>query len=186
MTDFVQEDDGAPRVKRVDRPDHPDRCSGVTSKGQCWVYKTPGADYCVMHGGSGKKLPSDDLYRLTKYKSRLKEMKDSKAALSLRNEIGILRITLEEILNKCQSAVDLMIHSSKISRLVQDIGKLVIDSKKLESGLGQLLDRQVVLALAADIVDVVAEVVDNPDQLAAIAKGIEAVIERMMLSVQES
>ena len=122
-----------------------------------------------------------ELYRLQKYQARLGEVRDNKAALSLRNEIGILRITLEQILNKCDSAVDLMIHSAKISRLIQDIGKLVVESKKLEAGLGKLLDRQVVLALASEIIEVIGEAIDDPETLASISMGIQLVIERIVL-----
>jgi len=136
-----------------------------------------------MHGGQIGKSTEAKMYRLQKYQARLTELKDHEAALSLRNEIGILRMTLEEILNKCDNAVDLMIHSAKISRLVQDIGKLVVESKKLEAGLGNLLDRQVVLTLASAIIDVIGEIIDDPDQLAQIAVGIETIIERTVLGV---
>ena len=126
------------------------------------------------------------MYKLQKYQARLGELKDHSAALSLRNEIGILRMTLEEIINKCDSPVDLMIHSGKISRLVQDIGKLVVESKKLEAGLGRLLDRQVVLGLASAIIDVIGSVVEDPEQLSAISEGIEQILEQTVLGVHHA
>lgn len=181
MTDNVQRDFWT----RVPYPDHPDRCEGIAKGAQCLFFKVEDSKYCKMHGGRPKDPV--EIYKLTKHRARMKELKEHSELFSLREEIGVLRITLEETLNQAANEnMGMFMHSGKITALVGQIGKLVVDAKKLESGLGRLMDQQVVLALAGHIVEAVAQVVSDEDQLREVAEAIDLIIQTHILGVEHA
>ena len=144
-------------------PDAENRCQGMTANGQCQLVATPGSKYCIAHGGNPsleerKKVRN---YRLTQWRGRVSEFADSGKVKDIREEIGILRLLLEERLNACQSATDLMIQSHSISDLVVKIEKAVSACHRLESQMGQLLDKQAIIRFAGLVVETISTSIND-------------------------
>jgi hypothetical protein len=142
----------AENVLRMDGEDDPERCQGVTSQGQCTNKAVEGSQFCIAHGGNQavSKLQKDSLrnYRLTKWKARIQRQSESPGIKSLREEIGILRMLMEERLNSLQSETDLLLQS------------------------GQLLDKQAILQFAGRIIDIIAVEVADESKIESIADKI--------------
>jgi len=113
----------------------------------------------VRHGG-GNALAIREKeglrnYRLTKWKNRVGEFADSQGIKSLREEIGILRVVLEEMLNQCDDATDLLLFSTRMAGLIMQIEKLVVSCDKMEGKMGLLLHKDSVLQLASEYVEII-------------------------------
>lgn len=164
--------------------DDPRRCQAVIStKGQCFIIAVEGSKFCPAHGG-GKAAEQAEketlrMYRLKKYQARLSEFSDSDKIKSLRDEIGILRILIEERMNICHTDLDLMLHSSVLSDLVVKVEKLVTSCNRLEGQLGTMLDKTQALQLGSEVVEIVARHVENEQTLEEIANEIVESINRL-------
>lgn len=166
----------AENVLRMDGEDDPERCQGVTSQGQCSNKAVEGSQFCIAHGGNQAvaKLQKDSLrnYRLTKWKARIQRQSESPGIKSLREEIGILRMLMEERLNSLQSETDLLLQSQQISELVMKINVVVKNCHALEGSMGQLLDKQAILQFAGRIIDIIAVEVADESKIESIADKI--------------
>lgn len=156
---------------------HPsERCEGTIKTGQCINCKVPGTDYCLNHGAN-KQLQSKNgttvrNYRLQRWKNRVGEMADSGGIKSLREEVGILRVILEEMMNQCNDATDLLLYSQRMADLVMKIEKLVSSCDRLENRMGMLLGKDSVLQLAATYVQIINSYVSDPNIIESISVDI--------------
>ena len=64
---------------------------------------------------------------------------------------------MEETINRCKDETDLMIYSPKICELALKIEKIVVSCHKLETSLGQTLDKTAILNIGVRIVNVISE-----------------------------
>jgi len=166
-----------PRVE----PDDPRRCQGNDAHGQCRIQAVEGGTHCPLHGGNGQlakiqKAAVRD-YRLGQWQARVEELGDSSQVKSLRAEIGLLRLLMEERVRKIEDATDLLLQSGPISDLVLKIEKVVTSCHKLEGSMGQLLDKQAVLQFANVVIGIIGEeLVNQPEVVSRIADRIIAAI----------
>jgi hypothetical protein len=167
----------------VAKPDSPTRCQAVTSFRQCIHEAVPGGKYCYVHGGAAtvraqeKKATSQ--YRVRLFQSRLDEKANAPAIKSLRDEIGILRITLEEVLNRCEQPVDVVIHAGRISDLTLKIEKLVSSCHSIEKSSGKLLDKSAILQFASEVVQILSDELDS-------LQGGKEILERVSSKIIEA
>jgi len=153
----------------------PHRCQATGQHGQCPYLAIPDFSFCQRHVGVSVAADAkrrSNQYRLQIWQKRLDEFAESDNVKSLRDEIGILRILMEEILNKCTDSNQLLIYSSKISDLAIKIEKLVTSCHRLEARMGMLLDKSAALSLAGQIVDIIGQHVSDPDTIDSISSGI--------------
>lgn len=151
------------------------QCEGSGPEGQCRYVKAHGEKYCPRCMGHLKGVRKKEAirnYRLTKYKARVEEKADSAKIKSLREEVGILRMTLEEIVNRCEEPTDLVIHSGKISDLILKIDKVVTSCHRLEKSSGSLLDKNIIINLVTKIIEIITEEIDNEEVLESISSKI--------------
>jgi len=115
----------------------------------------------MRHGGRHAETQRKEQglrnYRLTKWKARVGELAESNGIKSLREEVGILRVIMEEMLNKCEDANDLLLYSTRMADLVMKIEKVVVSCDKMEGKMGMLLHRDSVLQLAGEFVTIIGE-----------------------------
>ncbi len=167
------------KFKRV-ADDSPIRCQGKFAFGQCPYEKTPGSEYCQMHGGqiAVNKAAKADLrmYRIAKWQSRINEVADHEGVKSLREEIGILRVIMEETMGMCNDSSTLLLYSSKISDTAMKLEKLISSCHRLEASTGVLLDKQAALQIASTIVEIIGRYVTDEDAVNAVAEEVIAVI----------
>lgn len=159
--------------------DDPTRCQAVNvgSQGdQCHFKSVIGGTYCPLHGGvvqeNVAKKQALANYRLQQYSERVGELANNPEIKNLREEIGIIRMTLETVLNKCEDANKLLVYSDKISSLVGQVSRLIEVSQKLEERNNNLLDRGVVIVIADSIVTLIGQYIEDPDVLMELGKKI--------------
>lgn len=169
--------------------DSPERCQGKYERGQCPYKQVKGSNYCPMHGGhaavNAQKKENEKMYRLAKWRDRMSDFADSEKVKGLREEIGILRIVMEEVVNKCNDANDILMFSSKISDLAMKIEKLVSSCHRLEASTGMLLDKQAALHLASVIVKIISEYVTDEDLIDKISNDIIGAIVQTRTEVKK-
>ena len=158
-------------------PDDPHRCQNVGKRGQCLNLSVDSGNRCMVHGGN-KQLQSQELkslnnFRLGKWQAYVEKHKDDPGIKSLRNEIGILRVIMEEQMMKCETSHDLIMMSGQISDLVMKIDRVVNSCHKLEGSMGQLLDKSALLQFASQIIEVISLELEGEDEkMENIANGI--------------
>lgn len=176
-------------------PADPDRCqaSGSGGEGQCRYLSLKGmiannmievrdpslyenSTNCTKHGAALQANNTEKKrvrqYRLEIWQERVDEFCENEQVKTLRDEIGILRLLLEQTLNQCSTTSELMLYSHKIGDLVMKIEKVVRSCDRLESSMGMLMDRAGALVLAAQIVELITKYVDEPEIVDKISNGI--------------
>ena len=118
------------------------------------------------------------MYRLQIWQERLDEFTTSNECNTLKNEVGILRLALEEILNKCTDSNHLLLYSQKISDLAVKIEKLISSSHRIEKSLGTLLDKSAALSFAGEVINIISQFIDDPEVIDSVSNGIiDALVE---------
>lgn len=160
--------------------DDPNRCQSVIKHGQCHYLAVPGSEYCMRHGGgkveAREQRENLSNYRLLKWKTRLDEMRNSTNIKSLRDEIGITRIIIEETINKCKDSHELLLHSSQLNQLIITMEKLVKSCQILEEKNAYLLDKDQLFVIIDCITQIISEHVTDPDVMNEIGTKIYATI----------
>jgi hypothetical protein len=169
------------------------RCkgAGTGAEGQCRYLSMKGMiregfledepsnhqDYCPKHGktramAQQKKEYHD--YLSGQWQMELEKFASSDKVKSLRGELGVLRLLVQKTLEKCQTADDLLMYSTKLASLAMQIEKLVVSCDKLEVRMGELLTREVALSFASSIISILQEYVKDDMVLDQIATKILA------------
>ncbi len=159
----------------------PDRCHAIIPQGQCQYQQVENSEFCIMHGGIHENRKQEKLevrnYRFQKYQSRINELADSSGVKSLREEIGVLRMLLEETVNMCKDSTDLLLYSSRIATLACQVEKLVSSCHKMESSLGFMMDKVTVLNISTQIVNIISSYVNDQTVLDTVISEITNLIE---------
>jgi hypothetical protein len=169
-------------VEKITRPDDPRRCQAVVPSGQCDNVAVEGGKNCYAHGGYStvKKQERESIYRfrVQKYQQRVGEIAKSSNIKCLREEIGVLRMILEEKLNACQNDAELLLNSGDLSDLVVKIDKLVNSCHGLESKLGVMIDKSTLLSLVDQMVAIIGKEIEDPELVDKIAVQLLTVMEQ--------
>lgn len=160
-------------IKRIKEDDDPNRCQNVGSRGQCYNLAVEGGKFCLVHGGNktiqAQKAKELRNYRLTRNKVRLIELGNSSGIKSLRDEIAILRMLLEEKFNAITNTNEMILESGAISDLVLKIEKIVTSCQRLEEKTGTMLDKAQVMAVADQLIDIVTKHVPDTNIVEAMS-----------------
>jgi hypothetical protein len=160
------------KLKRAEIGDR--KCNYVSQNTPCPYIPLKNSDKCILHGYN---LPHKEikLYRIGRYEHRVKELAEHNAAKTLRQEIGVARMLLEEVLVKCQDSHDLLQYSTKIISMTKTIGELVVSCTRLEDRLGLVLDKNALINLAEQLSQILSEHLDQ-DILYIVSGKIEKAI----------
>jgi len=157
-----------------DDPDACERC--IANEAKCIYLAIEGTKSCARHGGgiraASLKTKAANQYRLGVWQSRLNEFAHHDGIKSLRDEIGILRMVLEEQMKKCHEPSELLMFSARIQGLTQDIQKLVTSCDRLERNMGSMMDKPTAIQFAAKIITILGRHVDDGDILDEISHEI--------------
>lgn len=144
-----------PIIRVTDAAD-PNRCQSPSLDGQCWNEAAPGDTRCPHHGGSDKlSVQEKRIYNLTKarFRSRMSEMMDHEEVKSLREEIALTRIMVEEIWNGVgDTPADMMKACGTLNGLMLTLERLIKTAHSTEQSLGMLLGKPVLILVAQQIV----------------------------------
>lgn len=164
-------------IRRVKSLDDPRRCQANVHHSQCMNEAMEGTTYCQAHSATFDKHRQTRLqartYRLGKWEDRKNALSDDSSIKSLREEIGISRIVLEEIMGACRDAQDLIIYSERIIKLTGSINTLIVSCQRLEEKTGALLDKTQVLTICDVLIGIVTDYVVDPDTLTLIGDRVE-------------
>lgn len=163
--------------ERVKDPDDPQRCqNNLQGRAQCNNKASEGSKFCPAHGGHRARMTKEKdsmrNYRLNTFKQRVSEFSDSDHINSLRDEVGLLRLLIEEKINRCEDTGELLLVSGPLSDLIMKCASLVEKCHKLEFKLGELLDKSKVVQIAQTIVEVISRHIDDEDILEKISEEI--------------
>jgi len=170
-------------ITSITEEDQADRCNAVTGRtgSQCTNVAAPGSKFCLAHGGNkaAEKAAKAEVrnYQLAKFQAKLERFGDNPNIKSLRDEVAILRMILEEKLNQCADVKELIYASGPISDLVLKIDKVVNSCNKLDRTMGTLLDKSSVLQFGAELIQVISEEIDDEDVLTAVSERILEVMQ---------
>jgi hypothetical protein len=99
-----------------------------------------------------------------KYRQRYSEFAESDELRTLRDEIAILRMVMEERLNMIQNDSEMLASCGQIAALATTIEKLVKSCNQLETRLGSLLSKSSLLGVANELVQIlIQELADLPN-----------------------
>lgn len=164
------------KLKKVEFPNDPKRCQANVKQGQCPFEALDNFNYCKMHarGFTETKKEQDGIrnYRLGQWQGRVNELADNQQVKSLREEVGVLRMTLEALMLRCQDSNDILIFANKISDLVLKIEKVVSSCHRLEMSAGSLLDKSSILQIAGVIVETISRHIEDQDVVSIISEEI--------------
>ncbi len=156
-------------TKEFVAPDDPHRCQAIAGTTQCRLKAVDGTNLCSAHGGGLLRQTAERKamknYRLTKFKARAEELGNSDGLFSLKDEVSILRMLIEERVEKCQDNYELVASSQPLSDLIMKCEKLVTSCQRLESKLGNLLDKTKVLQFAQLIIEIIGKYIDDEELL---------------------
>ena len=151
-----------------------ERCKSTVKDGQCPYLSNPNTNYCSMHGSNSTEIKLQEEtkrnYRLKRWQQRVNEFASNDQVKSLKEEIGILRMMLEEMLNKCEDTTDLMLYAHRISDLILKIERVVVSCDRLEHKMGMLLSKDAVLQLAGTYVNIINNYVTDADTIEQISE----------------
>lgn len=154
----------------------PERCQNNNGTVQCRYKAIPGKNVCRIHVASSarvEEVQSTRNYRIAKYQMRLEEFADNPQMKSLREEIGLLRIVLEEVWNSCNGDSNKVIASSnKIADLVTRVEKLVKSCHHLEKSTGALLDKAAAQQMMGRVLSIITEHIEDTEIIGKIADEI--------------
>lgn len=167
-------------VIRITDEFDPERCVGIRIGSQCNFKRRPGREMCPVcdkHFYKQDRKEKTDVYLLTKWRDRLSRLTTDDGIKSLRDEIGIVRMTLESLLNLCSKDEDLVLNSTKICELVGKCEHLVVACQKLEKTTGMMMDKTTALQIASNIVTIISEFVTDVEVIDKISS---AIIDRVL------
>ncbi len=159
------------------------QCEHVNKySGQCSRQACEGTNKCPIHTHGDREKIEKRVYRLQNMDRRLRHetLSDHDELHSIREEIAVARMILEERLNSIKTDADLISACGPLNTLLLTIEKLTSSCLKLDKSVGNLLAKPVLLKMASDLVAIILEeLVDIPGHEAIIDKISARIIETM-------
>jgi len=163
--------------------DDPNRCQASAAQGQCPNKAVEGSKFCMCHGGhkaaARNKEERMKNYRLGKFHARAAELGNSDGINSLRDEVALLRMLIEEKIKFCKDEHDLLLISGPISDLIIKVEKVVSSMNKLEDKLGNTLNKEKIIQFAQLMIEIIGRYIENPETLDAIGEDFFAAMEKI-------
>jgi len=143
--------------------DDPNRCKRLTRNGQCEYRSLEGSDFCEGHGGAlAAAKASRRQYQLDEVRrQQLDQFADNSAIYGLKEEIGLVRLSIQSFFKKYGDAEALLAYYPALNTMLLTLEKLMKTSVDLESKLGQTLSKDVVLSLVQMWCNITAEELKN-------------------------
>jgi len=157
-------------------PDDPNRCKANIKGGQCPFLAEPGFENCMMHGANKAIAKAEKIeqsnYNIAKWQKRIHEKANAPGVKSLREEISMLRILMEEEWSACNDSKELLMHSPRISELAKDIDKVLGSCHRIEQSSGQMLDKTLAMNFGAQVIQIIGNYIKDENMLDLIGNDI--------------
>ena len=109
-------------------------------------------------------------YVIPTWQSSLAEYMAVDNIKTLRGEIGVIRIIIEEQLNTCHDLTDLMMRCEPICQNITKVEKLILSCHRLEQSGGLLLTRETAMAFGQEVLGLISTHVSDGETLEVIAR----------------
>lgn len=141
-----------------------------------------GPKYCTRHArvSSGKDDSSLRMYRVAQWQEAIQNKADHPRLKSLREEIGILKLTLESKLEQIKNPIELSMRSKGIIQLVDSIRDTIKTAQHLEKDLGILFDKTQLIGFVSEIIEIITLHVKDPETLQNISLDCMMSLERLV------
>lgn len=171
-------------IHRVSDPAQSDRCQNVSpARGQCMNVAMPQQKFCKAHISSNANQlgrESRKLYDLAMFRARMDDMLSNEDFRTLSEELSLSRILLEELFKSTKGETNLLIiNSTKINDCVSRIQKLVQAIHLIEKNSGELLDKNSIVQLAGNIINIITKYVDDVEAIKNISNDILEEVRKM-------
>lgn len=148
-------------MERVTDLADPNRCKGAAPDGQCQNKAEHGSDYCRAHNGHSLQEAEEKRgYLLAKAdeRSRLVRLADDlEPVKELRDLISLQHMMIERRYNAITSEGELLAACGPLNQMLLTMERLINSAHRIETNLGELLQRHAVLALAKEMVRIVID-----------------------------
>lgn len=155
-----------------------DRCLKIRGNGtQCPYKAVKGSKYCAHHGGmiGFAKAERRAMYA-TRWQAQIQEKASHPDLLSLNEEIGITRMTLENVLGSCGSELELVASVPQIQKLVNQVQSLVTQCDKIQRLNSNLLTEAQLVELALKLGEAVAGCIEDEDTINRVRSVIAEIV----------
>ena len=167
---------------RSDDPARPNRCKATHEHGQCHDDAVDGSNFCAKHSGCNEAAErvKHYMYKLAKQKHRdkLAHFVEHEEIKSLREEISLTRMLIEERFNVIDCESDLLAAIGGLNTLLLTVERLVKSAHTIEQNLGSLLAKSSVLVMGRQIVEVIVEELQD-------VPGYEEIVDRISERIVE-
>lgn len=178
--------------------DDPRRCQYIPNGAdQCRNKAMTDKKVCIAHqkmaGQRGENDWRHRLYslKLGQYQTRVAQQANHPLVKSLREELGILRMTLETHLNRCYDEqgrpddLNLLNRQPAIIVLVDQIHKLVRSVHFLDKELGAVLDLAAATEWVQDIITIIAKYVSDSNVIQSIGNELLTSLDNKIKTAQD-
>ena len=164
------------------------RCEFTYSAGQCVEEAIDGCRYCSLHTHIDPERAQKRLYNLLKfkYRTRYEEIGEHDALRSLRDEVAIAKMMLEESFNSIQNDSEFLASRADIAHQLATIEKLTASMLKMETSLGTLISKPTLLKLTSDIVKILLDKLRDIPNHEMLIDEISAEILKSVSSISEN
>lgn len=133
-------------MERVTDLADPRRCQGAAKTGQCWNVALPTSRFCKAHGGSltDPEAAAKRRYLLNDVREqvRLNELVEHGKLTSLREEIALFQLMINERWNMAKTPVEKQQAMAAVDSMARTLEKLQKTYFQLEKESGNLLPRE--------------------------------------------
>lgn len=164
------------------------RCEFTYDGGQCTEEAIVGGTRCNLHAHIDPEHTQKRLYNLLKfkYRTRYEQIGEHEALRSLRDEVAIAKMMLEETLNNIQNDSEFAASRSDLAHQLATVEKLVASMLKMETSLGTLISKPTLLKIAADMVRILLDKLKDVPNHELIIDDISVAIMKTINSVKEN
>jgi hypothetical protein len=164
------------------------RCEFTGTNGQCSEEALEEDRYCSLHTRLDPEKHQKRLYNLLKfkYRTRYEQIGDHEALRSLRDEVAIAKMMLEETLNNIQTDSEFIASRGELAHQLATVEKLVASMIKMETSLGSLLAKPTVLKIAGEIVQILIDKLKDIPDHEFIIDDVSAAIMKTVSGIKEN
>ncbi len=164
-------------MQRVYDLDAPDRCTHhKPGEGQCPMQSVPNYNRCEVHGGVNQlqinKKQELRAYMANRWRAEIKSNASDSEIKSLREELGIARIMLDQLLNRCKDSHDLLLMSTPIDNMLKTITLIQKNSHLIEKDLNNIITPESLEEFGNALFNIIMEEVQDSNTINRISMKI--------------
>lgn len=118
-------------------------------------------------------------YFIGKYQNDLDRFAESEKLKSLRGEIGLVRMLIQNILTTCQNSQDLLFNAQRLDTLIARCEKLVGTCDKIERQDGMYIDHATAIQFAVAIVSIISQHINDKEIINIITTQVGIELEKL-------